>query len=75
MCGNWRCPPHRRTIRVGPVCAAVREWVSVSGDTMDDRYNLQRFVDAHNGIFDQVCAQLQVDRKTGHWMWFIFPQI
>jgi uncharacterized protein (DUF1810 family) len=42
---------------------------------MNDPYNLQRFLDAQNGIFEQVCAQLQVGRKTGHWMWFIFPQI
>lgn len=42
---------------------------------MNDPHNLQRFVDAQDGIFEQVCAQLQVGRKTGHWMWFIFPQI
>jgi uncharacterized protein (DUF1810 family) len=52
-----------------------RGWVSVSGDTMGDRYNLQRFMDAQNGIFEQVCAQLRMGCKTGHWMWFIFPQI
>jgi uncharacterized protein (DUF1810 family) len=42
---------------------------------MNDPYNLQRFLDAQNGIFEQVCVQLQMGRKTGHWMWFIFPQI
>ena len=42
---------------------------------MDDPYNLQRFVDAQNPVFDHVCAELRSGRKTGHWMWFIFPQL
>jgi uncharacterized protein (DUF1810 family) len=44
-------------------------------EKMSDPYNLQRFLDAQNGIFEQACAQLQAGRKTSHWMWFIFPQI
>lgn len=42
---------------------------------MDDPYNLQRFVNAQDPVFKQVCAELQSGRKRGHWMWFIFPQI
>lgn len=42
---------------------------------MDDRFNLQRFVDAQDPIYGQVCAELRAGRKTGHWMWFIFPQV
>jgi uncharacterized protein (DUF1810 family) len=42
---------------------------------MDDAYNLQRFVDAQNPVFAQVCAELRAGQKTSHWMWFIFPQI
>lgn len=42
---------------------------------MDDPYNLERFVDAQKPVFEQVCAELRRGRKTGHWMWFIFPQI
>lgn len=38
-------------------------------------YKLQRFVDAQNPVYDQVCSELQQGRKTSHWMWFIFPQI
>ena len=41
----------------------------------DDRYNLQRFLDAQNPIYEQVCSELRKGRKSGHWMWFIFPQI
>jgi uncharacterized protein (DUF1810 family) len=42
---------------------------------MDDPYNLQRFVEAQNGIYEQVCSELREGRKRGHWMWFIFPQV
>jgi uncharacterized protein (DUF1810 family) len=42
---------------------------------MDDPYDLQRFVDAQNPVFEQVCAELKEGRKQTHWMWFIFPQI
>jgi uncharacterized protein (DUF1810 family) len=42
---------------------------------MQDPYNLQRFLDAQNFVFDQVCSELRAGQKTGHWMWFIFPQI
>ena len=42
---------------------------------MSDPYDLQRFVDAQNPVFDQVLAELRAGRKRSHWMWFIFPQI
>jgi uncharacterized protein (DUF1810 family) len=37
--------------------------------------DLQRFVDAQNGVYEQVCSELRKGHKRGHWMWFIFPQI
>jgi uncharacterized protein (DUF1810 family) len=40
-----------------------------------DPYDLQRFVDAQNPVFEKVCAELQSGQKRGHWMWFIFPQL
>jgi uncharacterized protein (DUF1810 family) len=40
-----------------------------------DPYHLDRFVEAQRGVFEQACAELRRGRKTGHWMWFIFPQI
>ncbi len=40
-----------------------------------DPYNLQRFVDAQNPVFEQVCKELQQGQKRSHWMWFIFPQL
>jgi len=42
---------------------------------VDDSYNLQRFVDAQDPVYDQVRSELRQGCKTSHWMWFIFPQI
>jgi uncharacterized protein (DUF1810 family) len=42
---------------------------------MHDTHNLQRFVDAQNPVYREVCAELRAGRKAGHWMWYIFPQI
>ena len=38
-------------------------------------FALQRFVDAQNSCFDQVCSELRQGQKRSHWMWFIFPQL
>jgi uncharacterized protein (DUF1810 family) len=42
-----------------------------------DPYHLERFVKAQdaNGTYDRALAELRAGRKTGHWMWFVFPQI
>jgi len=40
-----------------------------------DRYNLQRFVEAQNPVYQRVVTELREGRKRTHWMWFIFPQI
>jgi uncharacterized protein (DUF1810 family) len=42
---------------------------------MDAMDALQRFVDAQNPVFEDVLLQLRNGRKSGHWMWFIFPQL
>ncbi|MFL9907342.1 DUF1810 domain-containing protein [Paraburkholderia sp. RL17-337-BIB-A] len=42
---------------------------------MDDPYDLQRFVDAQEPVYAQVCEELRDGRKRSHWMWFVFPQI
>jgi uncharacterized protein (DUF1810 family) len=39
-----------------------------------DPDGLQRFVDAQNPVYAQVCAELAAGAKASHWMWFIFPQ-
>lgn len=42
---------------------------------MKDAYNLQRFVDAQQPLFQQVLTELEAGQKRSHWMWFVFPQI
>jgi uncharacterized protein (DUF1810 family) len=39
--------------------------------------DLERFVTAQDGggIYRRAVAELRNGRKTGHWMWFVFPQI
>ncbi len=38
-------------------------------------YNLHRFLDAQERVYDTVLAELRAGRKSSHWIWFIFPQI
>ena len=44
--------------------------------TMEDPYDLQRFVAAQDagGTYDHATSELRRGRKASHWMWFIFPQ-
>jgi uncharacterized protein (DUF1810 family) len=44
---------------------------------MADQFDLERFVAAQDqgGVHEQAAAELRAGRKTGHWMWFVFPQI
>ena len=43
----------------------------------DDPYDLQRFVTAQDagGIYERALVELRDGHKTGHWMWFVFPQV
>ena len=38
-------------------------------------YDLDRFVEAQAHIYEGVLAELRRGHKTGHWIWYIFPQI
>ena len=40
-----------------------------------DPFQLGRFVDAQEGVFDIALMELQNGRKQNHWIWFIFPQL
>jgi uncharacterized protein (DUF1810 family) len=42
---------------------------------VDDPYQLARFVSAQQGTYDQAVAELRRGRKTGHWIWYVFPQL
>jgi uncharacterized protein (DUF1810 family) len=42
---------------------------------VDDPHDLQRFVDAQDGVFETALAELRAGTKQSHWMWFVFPQL
>ena len=42
---------------------------------MDDPWNLERFVDAQDPVWETVTAELRRGAKRTHWMWFVFPQV
>jgi uncharacterized protein (DUF1810 family) len=42
---------------------------------VDEPFDLERFVEAQDPVYDRVCAELRNGRKSSHWMWFIFPQL
>jgi len=42
---------------------------------MSDQYNLARFIEAQEYGYEAALQQVKQGSKTGHWMWFIFPQI
>ena len=36
---------------------------------------LKRYLDAQENSYESALTELEKGRKTGHWMWYIFPQI
>jgi uncharacterized protein (DUF1810 family) len=38
-------------------------------------HDLQRFLDAQAGVYEGVLAELRSGHKTGHWIWYVFPQL
>lgn len=42
---------------------------------MTDQNNLTRFLEAQKHEFNPALHEIKSGRKTGHWMWYIFPQI
>jgi uncharacterized protein (DUF1810 family) len=44
---------------------------------VSDPFDLERFVSAQGDdrSFGRVLSELRDGRKTGHWMWYVFPQM
>lgn len=42
---------------------------------MTTKNNLKRFLDAQDGVYETALKEVKKGKKTGHWMWYIFPQI
>jgi uncharacterized protein (DUF1810 family) len=40
-----------------------------------DCFNLQRFIDAQDGVYEIALGELCAGSKRSHWMWFVFPQL
>ena len=38
-------------------------------------FDLERFVAAQAGVYEGALRELRAGRKTGHWIWFVFPQL
>ena len=49
--------------------------VHPGADADGDPFDLQRFVDAQQAVWPQVCRELAAGAKSSHWMWFVFPQL
>lgn len=41
---------------------------------MPDSHDLDRFVQAQEGVYPVALAEVGAGRKQSHWMWYIFPQ-
>ncbi|SON54146.1 hypothetical protein HDIA_0605 [Hartmannibacter diazotrophicus] len=42
---------------------------------MDEPFDLARFIEAQDRVYETVLEELHAGRKVRHWMWFVFPQI
>ena len=51
----------------------VRFWRN-SGPARDP-FDLRRFLEAQETRYQEACSELERWFKTGHWMWYIFPQM
>jgi uncharacterized protein (DUF1810 family) len=40
-----------------------------------NQFDLRRFVDAQDRVYDTVLAELRNGAKRSHWIWFVFPQL
>lgn len=38
-------------------------------------FDLERFVEAQEGVYETALRELRAGRKTSHWIWFVFPQL
>ena len=51
---------------------AVEKSLSSNGA---DPFDLRRFADAQDRVYDTVLAELGAGAKRSHWIWFVFPQL
>ena len=40
-----------------------------------DKYNLERFIEAQEQTYEHALQEIRRGCKSGHWIWYIFPQL
>lgn len=81
----------KRRVREGPVSGpermsafAQKRWPSVDRRALwallsampgSSSIDANKFIVAQSGVYEAALAEIRRGRKTGHWMWFIFPQL
>src|SRR5690242_13452147 len=73
--GGHRPPLQWKGLRAPFLCKARDVITKRPGELVSDPFNLERFREAQDRIFDQVLGELRRGSKEGHWIWFIFPQM
>lgn len=38
-------------------------------------HRLDHFIRAYDHVFDEVIKEIRSGKKTGHWIWYVFPQM
>ncbi len=46
-----------------------------TGEPEEDKYNLDRFVEAQLPTYEQALKEIKAGLKLSHWMWYVFPQM
>ena len=46
-----------------------------SNSPVFDQFDLERFIIAQKGVYNNILSELKSGQKRTHWMWYIFPQI
>jgi uncharacterized protein (DUF1810 family) len=41
----------------------------------EQQFDLRRFIRAQDWVYDEALAEVKAGKKTGHWIWYIFPQM
>ena len=41
---------------------------------MTDKFNLNRFIDAQENLYQIALNEIKRGNKSSHWMWYVFPQ-
>lgn len=63
----------REALNLNNVCLPKSFVDALSNGKID--YDLERFVEAQNMVYDMAFREIKEGQKRGHWIWFIFPQI